>query len=131
MKWNAVSEKASGISIVCVKPSEKTCSDIDECLDKPHLCNDTQNCENNDGSYTCECINGFTEHADGSCLDIDECSTDPFNLTEIDNSTQLYLLAIYYNTTMLKNSTRLDNCDSFAFCNNIIGSFTCRCNTGR
>ena len=37
--------------------------DIDECATNQHQCN--QDCTNNDGSYTCSCVDGFRLDADG------------------------------------------------------------------
>ena len=32
-------------------------------------------CTNTDGSYECECKEGFILSANGTCVDLDECST--------------------------------------------------------
>ena len=51
------------------------CDDIDECLDFALSCSYKQNktCSNTDGSFLCDCLDGFSNHTSGSCLDIDEC----------------------------------------------------------
>ena len=62
---------------------------------------------------------------------MDECSSDPYQLANLDNSTEIYDLAIAYNSTLLHNFTSLDNCDPFANCNNTVGSFICECDSGK
>jgi len=88
------------------------CEDIDECA----LDNDcnlfTQNCLNNDGSYTCTCKQGLISNAGecvcptgfswngNKCVDINECSANTFN------------------------------CPSNAECNNTQGAYLCKCRDG-
>ncbi|XP_056324437.1 latent-transforming growth factor beta-binding protein 3 isoform X2 [Danio aesculapii] len=51
---------------------QRTCRDLDECVEELHLCQ--QACENTLGSYRCSCSPGFQLSADGtSCSDVDEC----------------------------------------------------------
>lgn len=52
---------------------EGNCTDIDECAD-PGLnnCDINANCTNNNGSFSCECNEGYV--GDGvNCFDFDEC----------------------------------------------------------
>ena len=56
-----------------------TCFDIDECANNPngyhrHRCNSLASCHNNEGSYTCECVNGYEGNGRGyyGCADINE-----------------------------------------------------------
>ena len=40
--------------------------DIDECADSKHNCKENEKCENNKGSFTCPCKEGF-EEKEGEC----------------------------------------------------------------
>ena len=64
-----------------------------------------QYCVNNDGSYDCECRDGFDWNVEKTdCIDIDEC-----------------------NPKLVANH---DLCDSNSLCVNTIGSYKCSCNLG-
>lgn len=71
---------------------DDACVDVDECAAEPPPCEDTQYCENVNGSFVCEecdptcvgctgkgpaqcreCITGYSKQS-GQCEDIDECS---------------------------------------------------------
>ncbi|XP_052777286.1 uncharacterized protein LOC128214704 isoform X2 [Mya arenaria] len=81
-----------------------TCNDdINECNRTYDLCQDVRkDCENNLGSFSCNCIDGFIENDEGKCKDIDECSNP---LTH--------------------------NCDpEIERCVNTKGGFTCECVSG-
>ncbi|XP_062564121.1 fibulin-2 isoform X2 [Armigeres subalbatus] len=56
--------------------NNRTCEDVDECVEykSNNLC--VGICENNPGSYGCRCPQGYRLGQDGrSCIDIDECET--------------------------------------------------------
>lgn len=51
-------------------------TDIDECLHGTSTCSSNANCVNTQGSYHCQCADGY--HGDGiNCYDDDECSNGP------------------------------------------------------
>ncbi|KAK2143033.1 hypothetical protein LSH36_885g00055 [Paralvinella palmiformis] len=68
---------ASTVSCTCSQgylllSNGKTCVDVDECELSPCA----GHCINTPGSYNCVCSEGYMLENDGSCTDIDECSTD-------------------------------------------------------
>ena len=60
------------------KDEYERCQDIDECVDNTHDCNHEGGalCKNEDGSFHCECAQGFSILPDGSCTDINECKSN-------------------------------------------------------
>ena len=73
----------------------------------------TTTCNNNDGSYTCDCLTGFSKIAENefACRDVDECtaSVDPKSKTVVPGSHE---------------------CADQATCTNTFGSYTCKCLAG-
>ena len=55
-----------------------------------HECDNNSECVNSSGSFECECHDGFTKDptSDVSCIDIDECLTDPCDDTEVCVNTE-------------------------------------------
>ncbi|XP_055997524.1 uncharacterized protein LOC125645548 [Ostrea edulis] len=59
--------------------TEKNCSvDIDECQLNPTICGINKLCDNTEGSYRCDCLEGFNLIND-KCEDIDECDDASLN----------------------------------------------------
>ena len=78
-----------------------TCEDINEC-DNPDACDSTiSTCKNLDGSFECECREGFKKDSQGSCQDINECENPDTN-----------------------------DCDRNAKCKNEKGTYKCICQKG-
>ncbi|XP_040846670.1 adhesion G protein-coupled receptor E5 isoform X2 [Ochotona curzoniae] len=87
-----------------------TCEDINECAPPRSLsCGRFADCKNVDGSYYCECIQGyeltsgernFSTESQNTCQDVDECSSGQHQ------------------------------CHSSAVCSNTIGTYKCRCRPG-
>ncbi|XP_053372780.1 uncharacterized protein LOC123559692 [Mercenaria mercenaria] len=52
-----------------------TCStDLEECTLSPNICGDVlKTCQNTPGSFSCNCISGYTINNVGTCIDNDEC----------------------------------------------------------
>ncbi|XP_003384557.1 PREDICTED: mucin-like protein [Amphimedon queenslandica] len=48
------------------------CNDVDECVNGTNLCE--QRCVNTEGSYHCECWDGYRRINDSHCEDINECA---------------------------------------------------------
>jgi hypothetical protein len=76
------------------------CKDLNECEANP--CSTSAQCVNSNGSFTCNCNDGFVGDGVGEsgCEDVDEC---------------------------LASTT---TCGSNAYCNNTVGGFECTCNKG-
>ena len=69
--------------------SENVCEDINECDDTP--CNDPATCINTEGSFECQCADGWAlDEAGTGCNDIDECdaSIDPPTCDHTCNNTE-------------------------------------------
>lgn len=74
-------------------------SDIDEC--EQQMCGANTECVNTEGSYSCECKDGFEMENSGDCVNINECSDGK------------------------------DNCDAdTSTCKDTVGGFDCVCKTG-
>lgn len=86
------------------------CVDIDECKESPGPCGNDTKCINTNGSYYCNCLDGYANSKskvnftgfDGQCQDINEC---------IDFQ--------YANI-----------CGHTGICHNLLGSFRCDCRFG-
>merc|ERR1712131_125980 len=76
------------------------CLDIDECMENTHLCVLDSDCINNDGSYECECYEGFVGDGFRECINDNECLH------------------------------RNDKCPENAYCVDTIGSYECQCFDG-
>ena len=52
------------------------CKDVNECTAKGNAkaeCKWNENCVNTDGSYVCNCNDGWAKDNSGNCVDVDEC----------------------------------------------------------
>ncbi|XP_014838809.1 PREDICTED: adhesion G protein-coupled receptor E1-like isoform X3 [Poecilia mexicana] len=90
-----------------LRMDNRKCVDVDECADDPEICGENTNCFNTDGSYYCQCKEGFRSKAvnftaldPGKCTVINEC---------LDNR---------------------DICGPNASCKNTVSSYTCSCKKG-
>ena len=52
---------------------QKECLDIDECMENTHLCILDSDYINNEGSYECECYEGFVGDGFRECINDNEC----------------------------------------------------------
>ncbi|XP_068736600.1 uncharacterized protein [Montipora capricornis] len=129
-KWNDVNCSS------CHKYSCK--KDYDECQGFSYACPEYATCINNDGSFTCRCILGYSY--DGrDCLDINECSSK----NQCDENSICTNTIGSYNCTCKKgyagdgtNCSDIDECSSENECNknanctNTVGSYNCTCKKG-
>ena len=80
-------------------------TDIDECSENSNICGKNMICNNEMGSYKCECMPGFEPKLNGSvkiCVDKNECESNVNNTCPSETSQ----------------------------CINTIGSFQCKCKEG-
>ncbi|RDD39041.1 Mucin-like protein, partial [Trichoplax sp. H2] len=114
------------------------CTDLDECVNGTHEC--SQTCINEEGSYSCQCLSGYTLNADNrGCTDIDECSVGSHNcsgLATCINQPGLYECVCNagytgdgINCTDI-NECNLSNGNCNQTCSNTNGSYICSCNQG-
>ncbi|XP_043955597.1 adhesion G protein-coupled receptor E5 isoform X3 [Gambusia affinis] len=85
---------------------DQNCVDVNECAEAPEICGENATCFNTDGSYYCQCQEGFrsktvnfTNEDSVKCTDINECWEN-------------------------------DICGPNATCQNIISNYTCSCQNG-
>ncbi|XP_070192874.1 fibulin-1-like isoform X3 [Littorina saxatilis] len=58
----------------------RRCEDIDECTVEQHTCRGrSEVCRNLNGTFTCDCEEGFERNRTRACQDIDECSIGTHN----------------------------------------------------
>eukprot|EP00484_Ammonia_sp_Unknown_P005134 CAMPEP_0197075808 /NCGR_PEP_ID=MMETSP1384-20130603/211795_1 /TAXON_ID=29189 /ORGANISM="Ammonia sp." /LENGTH=610 /DNA_ID=CAMNT_0042514657 /DNA_START=150 /DNA_END=1982 /DNA_ORIENTATION=- len=114
--------------------------DVDECELETHSCDENADCTNTDGSYTCECNDGYG--GDGyTCADIDECALETDACSENAVCTNI---PGYYECACNDGysgngfecvdddecSSGTHSCDGNADCTNTDGSYVCECNDG-
>ncbi|XP_045189860.2 signal peptide, CUB and EGF-like domain-containing protein 2 [Mercenaria mercenaria] len=118
--------------------SEPACDDIDECANQLDTCEHI--CVNTQGSYTCDCNNGYMLQPDlASCSDIDECINENGRCNQVCvNSEGSYSCACNQGYELSADEltcTDEDECANSTHecehgCTNTVGSFGCYCHTG-
>ncbi|XP_066274128.1 latent-transforming growth factor beta-binding protein 1-like [Branchiostoma lanceolatum] len=120
------------------------CRDINECLDDTlNNCDlDNGSCVNTQGSFHCECDDGYNIQADGrTCQDIDECADNSTCVNgACTNSIGSYNCTCnsgYWKNATTRNCADIDECtdDNTCVrmngrCTNAPGNYTCTCNSG-
>nr|XP_022333526.1 mucin-like protein [Crassostrea virginica] len=113
---------------------------VNECAD-PSLCSATEVCVDSQGSYSCQCIDGYQRNATGVCQNVDEClaSLDNCSSTEtcqdIPGSFLCPCKAGYQRNSTSGNCIDLDECQEGIHscpqsCQNTLGSYFCTCYIG-
>ena len=126
------------------------CLDIDECATETHTCNAHAVCTNTDGSFACECNNGYSGEGQ-ECEEVDECTSGQWIICDTIHGYCENLVPSYrcgcnagYVQTGPSNETDdrflcvdtdecasdTHNCHEYAACTNTNGSFTCECMPG-
>ncbi|XP_059191988.1 adhesion G protein-coupled receptor E2 isoform X2 [Centropristis striata] len=136
----------------CGPGFDDQCEDINECLDKP--CGKYSNCSNTNGSYYCQCIDGFRNRLgkvnftlDGQCIDIHECFDfdnicgPNANCTNLIGAYNCTCHFGYTNSSSHGNCTDINECSEAedkkwdlcgekGTCKNTNGSYWCKCSKG-
>ncbi|KAJ8036816.1 Fibrillin-1 [Holothuria leucospilota] len=146
---------------IAIDSSKPSSNDINECeLASPNIvCNTGTVCINTEGSYRCECMEGFTNIHDSYyvtstelfCQDIDECNIDAQNImcgtgtvcinTEgsyrcdclegfVRLSDPVSVSGGYYCQDIDECKQNSHGCSVYADCINYEGSFECQCMNG-
>ncbi len=110
------------------------CFDIDECQEQLDNCDVMSTCINNEGGFTCSCIDGY--EGDGfNCFDTDECAGNNScnGNASCENTVGSYTCVCNEGftgdgrTCEDLNECTMRPCHLMADCSNSIGSFQCEC----
>nr|XP_060609844.1 nidogen-1 [Anolis sagrei ordinatus] len=149
---NAVCRPGSGNQFTCecsvgFRGDGRTCYDIDECSEQPTVCGSSANCNNQPGTFRCECLEGYQFSADGrTCVAVERvvnhCVTGTHNCDIPQRARCIYSGGSSFICACLPgfvgdghscidtDECELSRCHPDAFCYNTQGSFTCQCKAG-
>uniref|UniRef100_A0A8C7GR72 Nidogen 1 n=1 Tax=Oncorhynchus kisutch TaxID=8019 RepID=A0A8C7GR72_ONCKI len=149
---NAACRPEEGIQFTCECSTGFTgdgrqCYDIDECREMPEICGSHAICNNQPGTFRCECMDGFQFASDGkTCVEvdrpIDHCQRGTNNCDIPERARCSYTGASAYICSCLSGFVGdgytcqdIDECEQGrchrdAVCYNSQGSFTCQCRPG-
>ena len=107
------------------------CIDIDECLKQTHNCHGSAYCDNNEGSFYCECVVGFK--GDGiECENENECEEAGgarYEFCHDKTGFQTYKKSLWDWLRVASSKHQFGN-PCKAICIDLFGSFRCECITG-
>ncbi|KAM4607761.1 nidogen-1 [Polymixia lowei] len=125
----------------------RTCYDIDECRETPQICGSHSICNNQPGTFRCECLDGYQFASDGqTCIEVnrpvDHCEAGSHNCDIPERAQCSYTGGSAYICSCLPgfigdgrvcqdiDECQPGRCHQDAVCYNSEGSFTCQCRPG-
>ncbi|KAL0983660.1 hypothetical protein UPYG_G00130910 [Umbra pygmaea] len=149
---NAVCRPQQGTHFTCqcaagFTGDGRSCYDIDECRVDHHVCGTHSVCNNQPGTFRCECDSGYHFASDGhTCIEVDRpvdhCASGSHDCDISERAQCSYSGGSSYRCSCLPgfqgdgrvcqdvDECRSASCHQDAVCVNTEGSFTCRCQPG-
>uniref|UniRef100_A0A3Q2P057 Nidogen 1 n=1 Tax=Fundulus heteroclitus TaxID=8078 RepID=A0A3Q2P057_FUNHE len=149
---NAVCRPGQGNDFTCQCASGfngdgRTCYDIDECRENPRICGPNSVCNNQPGTFRCECEDGYQFGSDGrTCIEVDRpvnhCEEGTHDCDIAERAQCNYNGGSSYICSCLPgfvgdgrtcrdvDECQQSRCHQDAVCTNTQGSFVCRCRPG-
>ncbi|XP_068582888.1 nidogen-1-like [Cebidichthys violaceus] len=149
---NAVCRPAEGLQFTCECATGFTgdgryCHDTDECRETLQICGSNSVCNNQPGTFRCECLTGFLFASDGkTCIEenrpVDHCRRGSHDCDAPERALCSYTGGSAFVCSCLPgfvgdgrvcqdvDECQQDRCHRAAFCSNTQGSYSCQCHPG-
>ncbi|KAL3832136.1 hypothetical protein ACJMK2_023807 [Sinanodonta woodiana] len=118
--------------------NKKDCEDIDECNDRTDGCD--QVCKNTYGGFECACQNGYDYNTTAhKCVQVSASTclkrncTSAYGCTKDEKGNEMCFCRSGYRLTANDSCDDINECDQHIcsqYCENIAGSFNCKCFPG-